>query len=437
MSNIVAIVGRPNVGKSTLFNRLVEEKSAITDNVSGVTRDRHYGNAVWTEKFYTVIDTGGYVVGSDDTFEDAIREQVELALEEATVVLFVVDTMSGLTDLDKEFANVLRRTKKPLFIVANKAETFERQSLVAPEFYSLGLSADIYPISAADGSGTGDLLDAIVKEFQEEGIEYPNEGIPRIAILGRPNVGKSSFLNALLGKDRSIVTDIAGTTRDAIDTRYRLFNKDFILTDTAGIRKKAKVHENIEFYSVLRSIKALENSDICVILIDATLGLESQDVHIIAHAHNNKKGIVLMVNKWDAIEKDSKTADILKKEILDRLAPMNYMPVIFASALEKQRIFQVVEKAMEVYENKVNQIPTSKINDILLPIIERTPPPSTKGKYIKIKYIIQLPTPSPTFVFFCNLPQYIKEGYERFLKNQIRDQFGFEGVTITTFFRKK
>lgn len=410
---------------------------AITDNMSGVTRDRHYGYAVWTEKYFTVVDTGGYVVGSDDTFEEAIRAQVGMALEEATVILFVVDTMTGLTDLDQEFAQVLRQAKKPLFVVANKAETFDRQLLVAPEFYALGLPGDVFPVSAMDGSGTGDLLDEVVKYFDEEGIEDPNSGVPRIAILGRPNVGKSSFLNALLGTDRSIVTDMAGTTRDSIDTRYKLYGQDFILTDTAGIRKKAKVQESIEFYSVLRSLKALDSSDVCIVLIDAERGLEAQDVHIIGHAHQAKKGIVLMVNKWDLIEKDSKTSEVMKKDFLERLAPMNYMPVIFASSLEKQRIFQVVEKAMEVYQNRTKLITTSKINEVLLPIIEHTPPPAIKGKHIKIKYIIQLPTPSPTFVFFCNLPQYIKEAYERFLQNKIRENFGFEGVAITVFFRKK
>ena len=437
MSNIVAIVGRPNVGKSTLFNRLIEERVAITDNQSGVTRDRHYGNAFWLKKNFTVIDTGGYVVGSDDTFEEAIRSQVELALDEATVILFVVDTKQGLTELDEEFANVLRRSKKPIFVVANKAETFERANLVASEFYGMGLASEVYPISAADGSGTGELLDEVVKHLEFDQEENPNEGIPRISILGRPNVGKSSFLNALLGKERSIVTDIAGTTRDAIDTHYKMFGKDFILTDTAGIRKKAKVNEDIEFYSVLRSIKALDNSDVCIVLLDATLGLESQDVSIIAQAHNAKKGIVIMINKWDALEKDSKTADTMKKDILERLAPMNYMPIIFASALEKQRIFQVIEKAMEVYDVRKSQISPSKLNDILLPIIENYPPPSMKGKMVRIKYIVQVPTPSPTFVFFCNLPQYVMESYQRFLQNKIREHFGFEGVVITTFFRKK
>jgi GTPase len=437
MSNIVAIVGRPNVGKSSLFNRLIESRVAITDNQSGVTRDRHYGQAFWTNKNFTVIDTGGYVVGSEDTFESAIRSQVELAVEESTVILFVVDTMVGLTELDMDFANILRRSKKPVFVVANKAETFERANLVAPEFYSLGLGEKVYPISAMDGSGTGELLDDMVLHLESDDLENPNEEMPRISILGRPNVGKSSFLNALLGKERSIVTDIAGTTRDAIDTHYNLFGQEFILTDTAGIRKKAKVNEDIEFYSVLRSIKALDNSDVCIILLDAELGLEAQDMHIIGQAHNAKKGIVLMINKWDAIQKDSKTADTMKKEILERLAPMNYMPVIFASALEKQRIFQVIEKAMEVYEDRKTQQTTSKLNEILLPIIERTPPPSIKGKMVKIKYIVQIPTPSPTFVFFCNLPQYVKESYQRFLQNQIREKFGYEGVVITTFFRKK
>jgi GTP-binding protein len=436
MANIVAIVGRPNVGKSTLFNRLIESRVAITDNMPGVTRDRHYGQAVWTEKFFTVIDTGGYVVGSEDTFEDAIREQVEIAIEESTVILFVVDTMTGLADLDKDFANVLRRSKKPVFVVANKSETFERHQSAA-EFYEMGLGDEIFPISAADGSGTGELLDAVVAQFPEEGIENPNEGIPRIAILGRPNVGKSSFLNALLGKDRSIVTPIAGTTRDAVDTHYKLYGKEFILTDTAGIRRKARVQDNIEFYSTLRSVKALESSDICVVLLDASLGLEMQDISIIGQAHNSKKAIVLMVNKWDLVEKDSKTADKMKKEILDRLAPMNYMPVIFASVLEKQRIFQVIEKVMEVYENKTQKITTSRLNEVMLPIIERTPPPMLKGKQIKIKYCVQVPTPSPTFIFFCNLPQYIQEAYSRFLQNKLRENFGFEGVTITVFFRSK
>jgi GTP-binding protein len=435
MANIVAIVGRPNVGKSTLFNRLIEQRKAIADDMSGVTRDRHYGYAEWTDRFFTVIDTGGYVVGSEDIFEGAIREQVELAIEEATVLLFVVDCHTGLTDLDKDFAHVLRRSKKPVLLVANKADTHEK-SQTAAEFYALGLG-DPFAISAENGSGTGDLLDTMVSYFPEQGIEDPEAGIPRIAILGRPNVGKSSFLNALLGKERSIVTDIAGTTRDAIDTRYKLFGNDFILTDTAGIRKKSRVSDSIEFYSVLRSIQALENADICVVMLDATRGIEAQDLHIIAHADRAKKGIVLMVNKWDAVEKDSKTAPNFEKAIRERLGPIDYMPIVFASVLEKQRIFQVIEKAMEVHENRKRKILTSALNEIMLPEIENTPPPSMKGKYIRIKYMIQLPTPSPTFVFFCNLPQYIKESYERFLINKLRKHFNLEGTPITLFFRKK
>ncbi|MFN8353052.1 MAG: ribosome biogenesis GTPase Der [Spirosomataceae bacterium] len=435
-ANIVAIVGRPNVGKSTLFNRLVEQRKAITDDVSGVTRDRHYGYAEWTDKSFTVIDTGGYVVGSDDVFEGAIREQVELAIEEASVILFVVDCITGLTDLDKDFANVVRRSKKPVFLVANKADTAEK-SFMATEFYELGLG-DPHPVSAENGSGTGDLLDEIVKHFPESEAENPEAGVPRIAILGRPNVGKSSFLNALLGKQRSIVTDIAGTTRDSINTHYKLFGKDFILTDTAGIRRKAKVKDAIEFYSTLRSLKALEESDICVVLLDASLGLEAQDIHIIAHAHKAKKGIVIMVNKWDLIpNKQSNTARDIENAIRERLAPIDYMPIIFASVVEKQRIFQVVEKAMEVYENRSRKIATSALNDAILPEIEAYPPPAINGKYVKIKYMTQLPTPSPTFVLFCNYPQYIKEAYERYLTKRFRKHFNLEGTPVTLFFRKK
>jgi len=435
MANIVAIVGRPNVGKSTLFNRLVEQRKAIMDNHPGVTRDRHYGYAEWTDKYFTVIDTGGYVVGSEDIFEESIREQVEIAIDEATVLLFVVDAMTGMTDLDKDFADVLRRSKKPVLVVANKAETTERQQAAA-EFYALGLG-EVYPISSMTGTGTGDLLDEVIKHFPNHGVEDPLAGIPRIAIIGRPNAGKSSFVNVLVGQDRNIVTDIAGTTRDAIDTRYRAFGRDFILTDTAGIRRKAKIKDNIEFYSIMRALKALEESDVCVMMLDATRGLEGQDLTIIGQALRVKKGVVLMVNKWDLIEKDSKTADIWRKEIKQRLAPVDFLPIVFASVVEKQRIFQVMEKAMEVYENKHQKITTSRLNDTILPEIEAYPPPATKGKLIKIKYIIQLPTPSPTFVFFCNLPQYITEAYQRYLEHKIRDHFGFEGVPITLFFRQK
>ncbi|OIN60137.1 ribosome biogenesis GTPase Der [Arsenicibacter rosenii] len=435
MANIVAIVGRPNVGKSTLFNRLTEQRQAIMDNQSGVTRDRHYGFAEWTDKHFTVIDTGGYVVGSEDVFEGAIREQVEIALDEATVVLFVVDTMTGMTGLDEDFANVLRRSNKPVYVVANKSETAERRQAAA-EFYALGLG-DPYPVSAQDGGGTGDLLDKVITHFQSDGVENPNGGIPRISILGRPNVGKSSFVNVLLGQERNIVTDIAGTTRDAINTRYRAYGQDFILTDTAGIRRKSKIKDNIEFYSILRSLKAMEESDVCIVMLDATRGFESQDFNIIGQAIRAKKGVVVMINKWDAVEKDHKTADHWRKEMIQRMMPIDYLPIMFASVHEKQRIFQVIEKAMEVYENKHKKITTSKLNEAMQPEIEAYPPPSTKGKQIKIKYMLQLPTPSPTFVFFCNLPQYIKESYERFLENKLRAHFGFDGVPITLFFRQK
>ncbi|MDJ1506707.1 ribosome biogenesis GTPase Der [Xanthocytophaga agilis] len=435
MANIIAIVGRPNVGKSTFFNRLIEKRQAIMDNVSGVTRDRHYGHGEWCGKFFTVIDTGGYVVGSDDIFEESIRDQVELAIEEASVLLFMVDADAGLTDLDKDFAHVLRRSKKPVFLVANKADTPQKAQM-AGEFYALGLG-EVYPISSQTGSGTGELLDEVVKDFTEEGIEDPNAGIPRISILGRPNVGKSSFLNALLGKERSIVTDIAGTTRDAIDTHYKLFGKDFIITDTAGMRRKAKVKDDIEFYSVMRSIRALEDSDICIIMLDATRGIESQDVNIIWLAERSRKGIVIMMNKWDALEKDHKTAEKVKKEILERIAPLDYAPIFFTSVTEKQRIFQTIEKAVEVYENRTQKIATSALNNALLPEIEHYPPPAVKGKYIKIKYITQLPTKTPTFAFFCNLPQYIQKPYERFLENKIREHFSFEGIPINLVFRKK
>lgn len=435
MANIVAIVGRPNVGKSTLFNRLTEQRQAIMDNQSGVTRDRHYGTAEWNGVYFTVIDTGGYVVGSEDVFEESIREQVEIAIQESTVLLFMVDTQTGITGLDEDFANVLRRSKKPVYIVANKAESAER-SQGAAEFYSLGLG-DPYAISSMTGSGTGDLLDEVVKHFQGPGVEDPDAGVPKIAILGRPNVGKSSFLNVLTGQERSIVTDIAGTTRDAINTRYKAYGKDFILTDTAGIRRKARVQDNIEFYSTLRSLKAMEESDVCIVMLDATRGLEAQDLNIIGQAVKAKKGIVIMVNKWDAVEKDHRTADVLRKEMIQRMMPIDYVPIIFASVHEKQRIFQVMEKAMEVYENRGKKVTTSKLNDALQPDIEKFPPPSLKGKMIRIKYMLQVPTPSPTFVFFCNLPQYVQESYQRFLENRIREHFDFTGVPLTLFFRQK
>ncbi len=435
MANIVAIVGRPNVGKSTFFNRLVEKRQAIMDDVSGVTRDRHYGYAEWCGKFFTVIDTGGYVVGSEDKFESQIRAQVKLAIEEASAVIFMVDCKDGITGFDKEFANVLRTSKKPIFVAANKADTPEK-AMLSGEFYELSLG-EVYPISSENGGGTGELLDEVIKIFPSEGVEDPDAGIPKITIVGRPNVGKSSFLNALLGTERSIVTDEAGTTRDAIHSYYKMYGKNFILIDTAGVRKKAKVKEDIEFYSVLRSLRALEESDVCIVLIDAERGMEAQDVNLISLAQRQGKGMVLMINKWDLIEKDSKTSDAFKKDILEKIAPIDYIPVIFASVLTKQRIFQVMEKAVEVFDNKTKKIPTSQLNEKLLADIERYPPPSIKGKHIQIKYITQVVARFPSFVFFCNLPQYIQPSYQRFLENKIRDYFDFEGVPVRLIFRKK
>ncbi|HOO09139.1 MAG TPA: ribosome biogenesis GTPase Der [Cyclobacteriaceae bacterium] len=435
MTNIVAIVGRPNVGKSTLFNRLVEKREAIMDDVPGVTRDRHYGHAEWSGRFFSVIDTGGYVTGSDDKFESQIRKQVEAAIEDCTAIIFMVDGRAGLTGYDKEFANLVRRFKKPVFVAVNKADTPDKTPL-ANEFYELGMG-EVYPISAENGSGTGELLDEVVKTFETEGMEDPNEGIPKIAIVGRPNVGKSSFLNVLLGEDRSIVTDVAGTTRDAVHSRYKMYGNDFILIDTAGIRKKSKVKEDIEFYSVLRSMKAMEDSDVCIVLVDAERGLEQQDTAIISLAQKQGKGIVIMVNKWDLIDKDTKTADEVKKAMLEKLAPATYIPIIFASVLTKQRIFQVMEKAVAVYHNKVKKVPTSKLNDALLPEIARYPPPAIKGKLVQIKYITQVKAKTPSFAFFCNLPQYIKTPYMRFLENKLRANFDFEGTPIRLFFRKK
>jgi GTP-binding protein len=437
MANIVAIVGRPNVGKSTFFNRLVEERKAIEDNVSGVTRDRHYGHATWGDRFFSVIDTGGYVTGSEDVFEAEIRKQVKLAIEEASVILFVVDCHDGLTDLDREFAQVLRSSRKPIYIVANKADT-ATQILNASEFYELGLGEhQVFPVAAISGSGTGDLLDEVIKHFPDPGVEDPDDGIPKIAILGRPNVGKSSFLNALLGKERAIVTDEAGTTRDAIHTRYKLYGKDFIITDTAGIRKKAKVKEDIEFYSVMRSLRTLEDSDVLIIVVDATRGFESQDMNLVTLGIKNNKGIIIMVNKWDLVEKDHKTMDKIKKEMIEKLGENKWIPIIFTSVETKQRIFQAIELAVKVFESKTNKVPTSKLNEKLLPEIEKYPPPALKGKYVKIKYITQLPTKNPVFAFFCNLPQYIKEPYTRFLENRLRENFDFEGVPIKITYKKK
>ncbi|MGK7397869.1 MAG: ribosome biogenesis GTPase Der [Candidatus Cyclobacteriaceae bacterium M3_2C_046] len=435
MANIIAIVGRPNVGKSTLFNRLVEKRKAIMDNFSGVTRDRHYGYGEWNGKHFSVIDTGGYVFGSEDIFEDAIRKQVVLAINEASVVLFMVDCITGMTGLDQDFANVLRSVKKPVLVVANKADSTEKM-MASNEFYAMGFE-QIYPISSANGSGTGELLDDVVNYFKTEDDENPHEGIPRIAILGRPNVGKSSFLNVLLGQERSIVTDIAGTTRDAIDTPYNMFGKELILTDTAGIRKKSKLKDKIEFYSVVRSIDAMENSDVCIIMIDARYGLESQDMNIISLADRYKKGMVLMVNKWDLVEKDTYTHADFEKVLKEKLGPLAYIPILFSSVLEKKRIMQALDKAAEVYKNRQKRVPTAKLNDVMLQEIQNYSPPAVRGKYIKIKYVTQLPTRTPTFAFFCNFPQHIKAPYERYLENRLREHFDFTGVPVKLVFRKK
>lgn len=435
MANIVAIVGRPNVGKSTFFNRIIGERKAIMDDESGVTRDRHYGYGEWTGKNFSVIDTGGYVTNSDDIFEEAIRDQVTLAMEEADILLFMVDVKEGLTELDKEFAHVLRRSTKPVLVIANKADTNDRALLIG-EFYQLGFDT-IFPISSQSGSGTGDLLDEIVSHFDEPGNENPYEGIPRISIVGRPNVGKSSFLNAILGEERSIVTDIAGTTRDSINSLYNRFGKEFLITDTAGIRKKSKVHEDVEFYSTLRAISSIEESDVVILMLDAERGIESQDLNILRIAQERKKGIVILVNKWDLIEKDTKTLNTLKDTILEKIQPHTYPPIVFISVLNKQRIFKAIEETIEVYERLQTKISTSALNDALLPEIEKYPPPSIKGKYVRIKYVTQLPTNHPSFAFFCNLPQYIKEPYQRYLTNKMREHFDFTGVPLQIYFRKK
>ena len=434
MANIVAIVGRPNVGKSTLFNRLVEQRKAIMDNESGITRDRHYGYAEWTDKHFTVIDTGGYVQGSDDIFESAIRQQVQIAIDEASVILFVVDCKDGLNGLDQDFAAVLRAAHKPVLVVANKADNVSSE-LMMHDFYLLGMGHP-YPVSAASGTGTGELLDEMVKHLSAERATE-EEMPPKVAILGRPNVGKSSFLNVLLDEDRSIVTPLAGTTRDAIDTTYKLYGKHLVLTDTAGIRRKSKVKDNIEFYSIIRAINALQEADVCVIILDATQGLEAQDVNLIGLAHRYKKGSVLLVNKWDLIQKDTHTAEAYKKELLQKLAPLDYIPILFTSMVKKQRVYQAIEKALEVYKNRAQKLSTAALNKVMLAAIERYPPPAIKGKYIKIKYVTQLPTHTPVFAFFCNLPQYIKPPYKRYLEKELRRHFSLEGVPIKLVFRKK
>lgn len=437
MGNLVAIVGRPNVGKSTLFNRLTKTRQAIVNEQAGTTRDRQYGKAEWLGKEFSVVDTGGWVVNSDDIFEEEIRKQVLLAMEEADVILFVVDVMNGVTDLDMEVAGILRRSKKPVLMVANKTDNNDLQYNSA-EFYSLGLS-DPYCISALSGFGTGDLLDLIVSKFKKDADEIFEEDIPRFAVVGRPNAGKSSIVNAFIGEERNIVTEIAGTTRDSIYTRYNKFGFDFYLVDTAGIRKKNKINEDLEYYSVVRSIRAIENSDVCILMIDATRGIEGQDLNIFSLIQRNQKGLVVVVNKWDLVE--DKTVKVMKNyedAIRNRFAPFTDFPIIFASALTKQRILKVLEAAKEVYSAKTTKIPTARLNEELLPLIEAYPPPSNKGKYIKIKYITQLPnTQIPSFVFFANLPQYVKDPYKRFLENKMRERWKLCGTPINIFVRQK
>ncbi|MFL2582578.1 MAG: ribosome biogenesis GTPase Der [Flavobacteriales bacterium] len=434
MANIVAIVGRPNVGKSTFFNRLTESRKAIVDEQSGVTRDRHYGRVDWSGKDFTVIDTGGYVSNDEDVFNEAIREQVFIALDECSVVLFMVDVHTGITDLDEDMANVLRRIDKPIFVVANKVDSSSHQ-LAAAEFYNLGFG-DIHEISSNSGAGTGDLLDAVVKEFHDDELE-DTEGLPKISIVGRPNVGKSSIINAFLNTERNIVTDISGTTRDTLHTRYKAFGHDFFLVDTAGVRKKKKVQEDIEFYSVLRTLRAIEDSDVCILMIDATLGVESQDLNLFNNIQKAKKGVVVAINKWDLVEKDTNTMKKYKDKVIEKLAPFTDVPVIFTSVPTKQRILKILETAIQVYENRTQKITTSKLNDVLLPFIDNYPPPSHRGLFIKIKYITQLPTYTPSFAFFCNHPSHVKDSYKRFLENKIRESFDFSGVPINIFMRQK
>ena len=437
MGNIVAIVGRPNVGKSTLFNRLTKSRQAIVNEVAGTTRDRQYGKVEWCGHEFSVIDTGGWVVNSEDIFEEEINKQVALAIEEADVILFVVDVMNGVTNLDDHVADILRKCKIPVFLIANKSDSNEWQ-YTAAEFYSLGLG-DPYCISAINGAGTGDLLDEVVAKFPNIGNEEPEEELPKVAVVGRPNAGKSSIINAFIGEDRNIVTDVAGTTRDSIYTRYNKFGFDFYLVDTAGIRKKGKVTEDLEYYSVIRSIRAIENSDVCVLMIDAIRGIESQDLNIFSLIQKNKKGLVVCVNKWDLVEdKSNKAIKEFERAIRERFAPFVDFPIIYTSALTKQRIFKVLESVSEVYRNRKNHVPTAKLNEEMLSVIENYPPPAHKGKYVKIKYVTQIKGSFvPTFIFFCNLPQWVKEPYKRFLENQIRSKWNFTGTPINIFMREK
>ncbi len=436
MSNIVAIVGRPNVGKSTLFNRLTGTKHAIVDEVSGVTRDRHYGVCEWNGRTFSVIDTGGYAMGSDDVFESEIRKQVELAIVEANLIIFVVDVNQGVHEYDTMVAQLLRKSKKEVIVAVNKVDNSERHNYLG-EFYKFGLS-ELFPISSTSGGGTGELLDEVVKHLKPDSeVSETEEDLPKIAIVGRPNVGKSSLLNALLGEERNIVTPIAGTTRDTINRRYKAFGNDFILVDTAGIRKKGKVHDDLEFYSVMRSIRAIETADVCLLMIDAQEGFESQDVNLFHLIEKSHKGVVILVNKWDLIEKDNHTTKIFESKIREKIAPFVDVPIIFTSVSKKQRLLKAIETAIRVFNSRRTKIPTRKLNDIMLPILDNNPPPAFKGKYIKIKFVSQLPTHAPSFAFFCNLPQYVKESYKRFVENKLRENFDFNGVPVLVFFRQK
>lgn len=437
MGNMVAIVGRPNVGKSTLFNRLTGARSAIIYETPGVTRDRHYGKSDWNGKEFSIIDTGGYIIGSEDEFEEEIRKQVMIAISEADVIIFMVDVKEGITPMDEDVANMLRKTDKDIILVANKSDNTQRAN-DHHEFYSLGLG-EVFPVSSINGSGTGELLDKLVSNFPDDASSDDEEdGLPKLTVIGRPNVGKSSFINALIGEERNIVTDISGTTRDSINTRYNLFGFDFLIMDTAGVRKKSKVRDDVEFYSVLRSIRSIEASDVCILMIDASQGLESQDVNLFSLAYRNNKGIVIVVNKWDLVEKDSNTIREFERRIKEKIAPFTDVPIIFTSVINKQRIHKVLEETIKVYNSRSYRVPTSELNEVMLPIVkEEYPPPAIKGRHIKIKYIMQLKTKHPQFVFYCNLPQYIKDPYRRFVENKIRQNYNFTGVPINVFFRKK
>ncbi len=435
MANIAAIVGRPNVGKSTLFNRLTQQKKAIIHESSGVTRDRHYGQSEWNGVDFTLVDTGGYVHGSEDVFEGEIRKQVLIAVEEADVILFVVDVTVGITDLDESVAKMLRKTEKPVFLTVNKVDNSSLQ-YDANVFYKLGFK-NLYNISSINGSGTGDLLDEVVKAFPEKDTENKENELPRFAVVGRPNAGKSSLINAFLGTERNIVTEISGTTRDTVDTRFNKFGYEFTLVDTAGLRKKNKVFEDVEYYSVMRAVKAIEHSDVCLLMIDAERGVEAQDLNIYNLIIRNSKGVVILINKWDLIKKETNTLKKYEQEVREKLAPFNDVPVLFISALTKQRIYKAFETALSVFENRKRKISTAELNKVMLEEIENNPPPAHKGKYIKIKYVTQIPTYSPTFVFFCNMPKYVKESYKRFLENKLREHYDFTGVPLKLFFRNK